>query len=449
MHSEGVEKSLFYKELKQLKIPKLLKSANISKDDKGISAFKIFEFLLTLVFRNMNLFRFLNSPKKDCAASKNTYYRFLNNPSFNWNKFLTSLAYTVVTFLSRLTSVKRKKCFIIDDSVFSRNRSKNVELLAKIYDHVSHKFVKGFTLLPLAWTDGFSTIPVSFRLLSSPKKENRYNNYNENFKKNSLSYKRRMQSIESKPNSVVSMLKEALKNGISADYVLMDTWFTTEPLINQIKELGLDVIGMVKPLKQKYKYNDEYYTLHELKRLVTTQTINEIMGSLIVETKNGIKVKIVFVKHRENKRKILCILSTDISLEDTEVIRLYGNRWNIEPLFKALKSNLKLGKEFQSRGYDALVAHTSIVLTRYIILEWKIRNEKDHRTFGELCFVMCEEISDMNYKEAIESIMGLIKNLINNFKTETIETLISQLTKWYLSQPRYIMALVPTTMWES
>ena len=69
---------------------------------------------------------------------------------------------------------------ILDDSVVKRNRSKSVELLARVYDHVEHKFQKGFTLLTLGWSDGYSFIPVGFNLLSSAKKSNRYNEISEN-----------------------------------------------------------------------------------------------------------------------------------------------------------------------------------------------------------------------------------------------------------------------------
>lgn len=51
--------------------------------------------------------------------------------------------------VSPLTSVDREKVLIFDDSLYSRNRSKAVELLAKVYDHVEHKYVRGFRMLTL------------------------------------------------------------------------------------------------------------------------------------------------------------------------------------------------------------------------------------------------------------------------------------------------------------
>ena len=163
----------FSNALKELKIGKLLRNSNITKSC-GISAYEVFQFLLLLVFQGRNLFRFLNSKHKDQAFSKNSYYRFLNETSYNWSKFLLLLAAKVTSRFDALTRPERVKVLVLDDSVVKRNRSKSVELLARVYDHVEHKFQKGFTLLTLGWSDGYSFIPVGFNLLSSAKKNNRY-----------------------------------------------------------------------------------------------------------------------------------------------------------------------------------------------------------------------------------------------------------------------------------
>ena len=162
------------------------------------------------------------------------------------------------------------------------------------------------------------------------------------------------------------------------------TWFTTEPMIRSVLDTGLDVIGMVKQLKQRYTYKGKKYTLHRLKRMVRFEDAKNIFGSLVVTTKTGIPVKIVFVRNRNKKSECLYLLSTDVSLSDTEIVRIYGNRWSIECFFKSSKSFLKLGTEFQSHNYGAMVSHTTIVFTRYIILECIRRNHNDQKTYGEL-----------------------------------------------------------------
>ena len=381
--------------IRKLQIGKMLRKANITKSC-GISAYEVFQFLLLLVFQGKNLFRFLNSKRKDQAVSKNTYYRFLNDTSFNWARFLLLLSAKVTSAFSSLTRPERVKVLVLDDSVVKRSRSKAVELLARVYDHVEHKYQKGFTMLTLGWSDGYSFVPVGFNLLSSAKKSNRYQEISDRIDRRTNGYRVRRESLLAKPEATVLLVQKALAAGIQADYVLMDTWFTTEPMLEKLLEAGMDTIGMVKQLNQRYYYQGRAYTLPQLRRFVRFTSSRDIFGSVIVTTKKGIPVRIVIVRNRNRKSECLYLLSTDCSLSDAEIVRIYGNRWSIECFFKASKSFLKLGTEFQSRTYDAMVSHTAIVFTRYTILEWIRRNENDQKTYGELFFMFCEDIQDMD-----------------------------------------------------
>ncbi len=434
--------------IKKLNIAKLLRSSNIVKSC-GVPAFQVFQFLLLLVFQGKNLFRFLHSKYKDQAVSKNTYYRFLNEVSYNWSKFLFLLAQKVISVFDTLTRPERVKVLVLDDSLYSRNRSKSVELLARVYDHVSHRFVKGFTMLTLGWSDGYSFVPVAFNLLSSAEKSNRYNEASTQMDKRTNGYKLRKESMLRKPQAAIQMIQKALSMGIKADYVLMDTWFTTEPMIKEILATGLDVIGMVKQLKQRYTYQGKEYTLHELKKFVCFENVKNIYGSILVSTKSGIAVKIVFVRNRNKKSECLYLLSTDVSLTDSEIVRIYGNRWSIECFFKSSKSFLKLGTEFQSHNYGAMVGHTTIVFTRYLLLEWTRRNRNDQKTYGELFFMFCEDIQDMDLTTALQSLMALFVEQISKFSADFTSFIKSKVTEWIRSQASFIQDLFVDFCWES
>ena len=438
----------FSKAISELELGKLLRKSNITKNC-GVSAYEVFQFLLLLVFQGKNLFRFLNSKHKDQAVSKNTYYRFLNEPSYNGKKFLLLLAAKVTSAFDRLTRPKRVKVFILDDSVIKRNRSKKAELLARVYDHVEHKFQKGFTLLALGWSDGYSFIPTGFNLLSSASKSNRYEEMTDTIDRRTNGYKARKESLLTKTDAAIVLIKRALDAGICADYVLMDTWFTTEPMIKSILVEGLNVIGMVKQLNQRYYYKGRMYTLPELQKFVRFDSMRNIFGSLCVTTKNGIPVKIVFVRNRNKKSECLYLLSTDCSLSDSEIVRIYGNRWSIECFFKASKSFMKLGTEFQSRTYDAMVSHTSIVFTRYIILEWMRRNENDQKTYGELFFLLCDDIQDMDLTNALQGLMSLFTDMVAMMSADITEMLKSKVENWMKSQPLFVQTLFGDLRWES
>ena len=170
---------------------------------------------------------------------------------------------------------------------------------------------------------------------------------------------------------------------------------------------------------------------------------------VLVHTRDGIPVKIVFIRNRNKKSECLYLLSTDCSLNESEIVRIYGNRWSIECFFKATKSLLKLGTEFQSRSYDAIVSHTTIVFTRYILLEWIRRNQNDQKTYGELFYLLCEDIQDMDLTTSLTSLMALFVEQLSNLSIGITAIIKSKVNDWMQSQATYIQALFGNLCWES
>ena len=161
--------------------------------------------------------------------------------------------------------------------------------------------------------------------------------------------------------------------------VLMDTWFTQQPLIQSIVEIGMDVIGIIKATNQRYLVDHCRLSLKELYQVATpVQGKKGILRSIHTMMANGVQVKVVFIQNRNKKSHWLAILSTDCTLSEQEIVRIYGMRWDIEVFFKATKSLLCLQKEFQGTSYDLLISHTTIVFARYIILSWQ--NRCPHRS---------------------------------------------------------------------
>ncbi|MFC3767402.1 IS4 family transposase, partial [Paenibacillus sp. GCM10012303] len=78
-------------------------------------------------------------------------YRFLNHSYFAWREFLLALGLKIVLHFETLISSTRVHVFIVDDSVLQQNRSKKAELLARVFDHTTGRFVKGFNMLTLGW----------------------------------------------------------------------------------------------------------------------------------------------------------------------------------------------------------------------------------------------------------------------------------------------------------
>ena len=65
-----------------------------------------------------------------------------------------------------LTDSSRKKMLMLDDSVLPRNRSNSEGVQARIYDHVSHQYLRGFICWPAAGRMASASFP--WRLICSP-----------------------------------------------------------------------------------------------------------------------------------------------------------------------------------------------------------------------------------------------------------------------------------------
>lgn len=246
------------------------------------------------------------------------------------------------------------------------------------------------------------------------------------------------------------MIKRALLKGVEASYVLMDSWFTQPPLIQSIVEQGIDVIGMVKKTNQRYLVNDKKVGLKELYHLAEPTTHHKsILRSIQTTMTNGVAVKVVFVRNRNKKSEWLAILSTDCTLTEQEIVRIYGMRWDIEVFFKTTKSLLKLQKEFQGRSYDSLIAHTTIVFARYIVLSWQNRCSTDDRTLGGMFYELSDEINELDWAVALQQLIELLEDALKKTNRKINKLIKSQLQYWYAALPNYIKAYLPNLCCES
>lgn len=422
----------------------------------GIAPVVVMRFIFSLVFTGKNLFRYLQADASGNEIGKDTVYRFLNSVNTNWRKFLHLLSAAVICKEIRpLTSEQTPKVFIVDDSLYSRNRSKRVELLARGYDHNEKRYYCGFRLLTLGWSDGSTYLPVSFNLLSSANQENRLVPMAE-IDKRTNGYKRRVESLSKAPDALKELVRQAHQSGISADYLLFDSWFAFPSTIIGLLEQKQQVICMLKAMKTiTYGYKGFDLTLNDLYKNVRKRCGRaKILASTLVELGTDAKgepvmAKIVFVRNRSTK-KWLALLSTDVNLADEEIIKLYKRRWDIEVFFKITKSYLRLAKEFQSRSYDALVAHTAIVFARYIMLELARRTNNDPRTLGTLFHAGCDELRQVSFDEAMALLLNHLRQQIKDLVKQTTDPLMGILEDFVAQIPAILRQpmLLPAGIFE-
>jgi len=136
--------------------------------------------------------------------------------------------------------------------MFSRDRSKKVELLARVFDPRSTgRFMKGFRYANAGLVDGNTFLPVAFSLLSSANETNRLNGVSASVDKRTVGYRRRAEAMQKGTDTLISLIDQAQRSGIQARYVLFDSWFAFPKTILRVLDQKLDVICMLKAMPKR------------------------------------------------------------------------------------------------------------------------------------------------------------------------------------------------------
>lgn len=222
----------------------------------GHSVRSLTKAIFTLPFIGKNFFRgiVLNS---ELPFGKDAAYELLKGETFNRRRLLLALGLRLFGVFDRLTGDERESVLIIDDSPYDRSRSKWVELLARVRDHSTGRFLKGFRMFTICRSDGTGCLPMDFALLSSSDAGKRLCDGQKVPDKRRCAYQRRKEAVEKATAHLETMVKRILSMGISAKYLLMDSWFTM-PATVATPARHIKIIGMVKKSSRiRYAFNGQ------------------------------------------------------------------------------------------------------------------------------------------------------------------------------------------------
>ena len=381
--------------------------------------------------------------KQITLAGKDVFYEFKNNHLINWRKFLYS---TVKKFIKTVDenaepSITQTQCLIVDDTICEKT-GKQMEMIGRVFDHVSHKYLIGFKVLLLGYWDGKSFLPIDFSIHGEKgkntgkpqgmtKKEIK-NRFEISRPENCPAQERVDEYFISKSENAVRMIKRAISNGIKAQYVLADSWFIHEPFINGIRKIRkglLHVIGMCKTNKI-FEIDGEQFkgTTLIAKHSGEKKTNRKLRMQYFVKKASykGISLKLFFVKQGYgNNNNWKLIVTTNMSLSFQRAMEIYQIRWTIEVFFKDAKQSLNLGKS-QSNYFNAQVADTTICLMQYILLALHKRFES-YETIGGVFRNSKQAMLELTlYDRIFEVFLKIMKDLVDLLEIE-YEVIIEKL----------------------
>ncbi len=424
--------SIIFELMKEFKLKNRCVAARIKKAE-GYPASEILALLLMfplMMLKNVHQL-YKSEYEKATAMKKDVFYRFKNNEHYSWRRLLYGVA---KAFKGLVGTIPSNSCpakvtaFILDDTTDARTGYK-MENITWVHDHVLGKAVLGFKTLVLSFFDGASTIPLDFTIHKEKALDakRRKQQYKKKATEGSHGAKRRQEAKTSKIKQSVNMLKRAVKQGFSAQYILCDSWFTCMELVQAVRQVAggkMHLIAGVKKDKRKYGYDGG---LFDAKQIISNlkKTRNEKRSRRLniryfesVVNYEGIgNVKLVICRY-PGQRDWRAFITTDTNLSFVTLMEIYAIRWTIEVFFRECKQYLGFGT-WQSQDFDAQISGTTICFILYTLLAYRKRKTsyevpQESITTGQLVLEACKDLREKNLAERIfalfeEMLMFLIE----------------------------------------
>jgi hypothetical protein len=290
------------------------------------------------------------------SIDDNTFYRLMNNQWMDWRKLLLGFAKQFAWLVkANGDPVSATTCFVLDDTDIKKT-GKTIELLGRVFNHVTKPYPLGFKMLLLGFWDGKTLVATDFSLHREKGQKGTYGLSKKELKSQlrkkregtSPGHKRALELDIKKGEVAVSMLRRAVKNGFIASFILMDSWFVNDYMIKSIRSIkkgAMHLLGMCKIDRGKFLVGNREMNAHQL--IIKNQWKNSKYSrkhkstyiSMVVDYK-GEKVRLFFIRYNNAKHWTL-LLTTDLTLSFVQAIELYQIRWTIEVLFKECNTSLK------------------------------------------------------------------------------------------------------------
>jgi len=245
-------------------------------------------------------------------------------------------------------------------------------------------------VVSLNYSDGFSNFMLDFAIAMNQYARVAIEDFTNKVDHRSNAHKRRIETTKGKLQIAIDMVKRAVSSGIYADYLLVDSWYSKPVFLQEMNTLGLRVISRIANSNKIWNFIGKEKSLEAIynkyKKLKTEKLghygkkIKFSYFSVVVEHKTAGKVKIVFIKTKE---KLIPIVSTDLTINDEEIIEIYKRRWDIEQGYKELREHFGFGKE-ENRIYEALIARITLSFFTYNIVSYINRISNEPKTIGGL-----------------------------------------------------------------
>ena len=255
---------------------------------------------------------------------------------------------------------------IVDDSILEKAHTDPSALICTHWDHSQGRFVKGLNFVSLLYQAGDLALPIAVELIEKteavvdPKTQ-----------------KTKAKCKYTKNEYLRAMLRVAQQQ-VAYRYLLADSWYASADNLNAVLDLGHDFVMALE--------SSRTVALNEAER---TQGRFQAVDTLVFPDEQPLRVFLRSVKpavlvtrhvftNKDGSQGVLYLVSSDTSLNQTQLAAIYQRRWKVEEYHKSLKQNASMGKS-PTKKPDTQANHFFAAILAYSKLEaLKVRHGIGH-----------------------------------------------------------------------
>ena len=229
---------------------------------------------------------------------------------------------------------KNSGVFVLDDTTLDKPYSKEISLVTNHWSGKHHRVVRGINLITLLWTDGKKLAPTDYRIYDKPF------------------------GGKTKNEHFSDMLYAAKERGLSPDYTVFDSWYTSLDNLKQLREIGWHWFARMKENRLVATDGSDFRAVSDIEIL---------QQGMIVQLKDHGPVR-VFKTVRDNDGEIQYWATDDLKMDAKKRDELESMGWGIEVYHRGIKQCCGIEKA-QARTEKSQRAHVLLSLRAFLRLE--------------------------------------------------------------------------------
>ena len=176
-----------------------------------------------MLVMNKKISTFMN--QSNDSLKKDTYYRLLQKSSYNWRKLLSLTNLKILKLLHKVQDSSSVKVLIIDDTVEGKTGKYVEGSRDALWSNKEKRNIRGINVVSLNYSDGYSNFMLDFAISMGNYARVKFEEFTQEVNVRTTAYKRRLEIMDGKSKIAIDMVTRALKSGVYADYLLVDSWY--------------------------------------------------------------------------------------------------------------------------------------------------------------------------------------------------------------------------------